>query len=101
VKRVWASVYEPDYELPENSRELVPERLPTFELEPQGNNIFSGEYDGFTKEGEYRIAIYAEDSDRLKARLMILKVPDDMGNPSEVYGSDTPIKTHFLPIIRR
>jgi len=96
---VWASVYAPSYNPPKNSNELVPERLPTFELKSQGNDIFSGEYDGFTEEGKYRIAIYAQDDDGLKARLMVLEVPDDEP-PQGPVPTPMPMR-EFLPIIRQ
>jgi len=95
VKRVWASVYAPSYTPPANANELIPENVPTFELQAEGNDIFSAEYGEFNEEGDYRIAIYAEDDDSLKARLMVLKVPDD-----KVVGASASFIKYF-PIIKQ
>jgi len=100
VDRVWVAVYGPSYVAPQSSQELIPENVPTFELEPQGDNIFTGTYDGFDEVGTYRLAIYAQDSDELKARLMVLEVPGN-GTLFGGGGVTSDEKSLFLPIIQR
>ncbi|MEM7124924.1 MAG: right-handed parallel beta-helix repeat-containing protein [Chloroflexota bacterium] len=82
VAKVWAAVYGPSYDAPESSEELVPEDVPTATFSSQGSNIFSVEYNGFTEAGTYQVALYAEDNDGLKARLMVLEVRNGGG---EIY----------------
>ncbi len=65
VQRVWAVITPPSYQPPETSAELVPETLPTLTLPGQGNDAYSATYTGFDEIGLYRIAIYAEDEDKL------------------------------------
>ncbi|MEM7124926.1 MAG: right-handed parallel beta-helix repeat-containing protein [Chloroflexota bacterium] len=88
VAKVWAAVYGPSYDSPESSEELVPEDVPTATFSSQGSNIFSAEYDGFTEAGTYQIALYAEDNDGLKARLMVLEVQNSGGDV-------------YLPLVRQ
>ncbi|MEM7129656.1 MAG: right-handed parallel beta-helix repeat-containing protein [Chloroflexota bacterium] len=74
VAKVWAAVYGPSYRSPESVEELVPEDVPTATFSSQGSDIFSVDYSGFNEKGTYQIALYAEDNDGLKARLMVLEV---------------------------
>lgn len=74
VKRVWASVFAPSYQPPTSADELVPEDVPILEFTAQGNHQFSAEYDQFTEKGRYRLVLYAEDNDGLKARLYVVEV---------------------------
>jgi len=83
VTRVWAAVYAPSYQAPASAEELVAEDVPIIEFTPQGNNQFSAGYDKFTENGLYQIALYAEDNDGLKARLLVLPVKN--GNADTVF----------------
>ncbi len=83
VKRVWAAVYAPSYQAPASVEELVAEDVPILEFTAQGNNQFSAGYDKFTENGLYQIALYAEDNDGLKARLLVLPVKN--GNTDTIF----------------
>ncbi|MBV7339647.1 right-handed parallel beta-helix repeat-containing protein [Chloroflexi bacterium TSY] len=74
VKRVWATIYAPSHESPESAEELVPEDVPIAEFQLLGNDIYSATYEQFVENGTYRIALFAEDDDGLKSRLMVLEV---------------------------
>ena len=74
VKRVWMAIYPPSYQAPTNSNELAPEDVTTVDLVSEGkDDLYSVNYDGFNEKGLYRIAIFAEDEDGLKARLQLLE----------------------------
>ncbi len=87
VKKVWAAIYAPSYRFPASVEELVPEDVPIINLIAMGNNQYSVEYDKFNEVGVYRLALYAEDSDGLKARLLAL----DVSTGSKI----------FLPLVAR
>lgn len=91
VKRVWATIYPPDYVAPTNVTELVAEDVPTVELTALGNHQFSAEYSQFSADGRYRIALYAEDNDGLKAKLTVLEVRKGIGSAGSA----------FLPLVSR
>lgn len=74
VKQVWAVVYPPSYQPPTSAQELVPEDLTSFTFKVLGNNQYQLELADLTENGVYRIAIYAEDEDGLKARLQTVEV---------------------------
>ena len=83
VARVWAAIYAPSYQAPASVEELVAEDVPIIEFTPQGNNQFSAGYDKFIENGIYQIALYAEDNDGLKARLLVLPVKN--GNADTIF----------------
>ncbi|MEZ4866229.1 MAG: right-handed parallel beta-helix repeat-containing protein [Caldilineaceae bacterium] len=89
VKRVWAAIYPPSYEAPTSADELVPEDVTIRDFTAQGNNLYSLDYDNFSEEGSYQVALFAEDNDGLKARLMVLTVHN--GDSGAIY----------LPLIMR
>lgn len=91
VKRVWATIYPPDYTSPTNVTELVAEDVPTLDLMALGNHQFSAEYHQFSADGLYRIALYAEDNDGLKAKLTVFEVRKGSSGAGAV----------FLPLVRR
>lgn len=67
---VWAVIYEPSYTPPPPGREIVfEESLPTVRLQdPDGDNVYSGEFAGFDQLGSYRIVVYAVDENGLQSR---------------------------------
>ena len=89
VRRVWAVIYPPSYQPPQNSGELTPETLPTLILQPQGENRYAAEYAGFDEAGLYRIVIHAEDNNTtgLTARPLAITAETN--------------RQLFLPIIKR
>ncbi|MEM7127101.1 MAG: right-handed parallel beta-helix repeat-containing protein [Chloroflexota bacterium] len=92
VRRVWGVVYAPSYRAPTDVEELIPEDVPTFDFVLHGNDIYGTEYTNFTEEGTYRVAIFAEDNDGLKARLWVLEIPTGAGPPQN---------SVFLPLIQQ
>ncbi len=63
VVRVWAVILPPDYPLsPEQPVTDLPE---TSLSDSDGDGVYEGTYDGFTVSGTYKIAVYAEDSEKL------------------------------------
>ncbi len=64
---VSAIVYPPDYEAASEGGELVSSPLPVG-LVSQGNHHYAISYQSFSKMGEYRIVIYAQDNEGLQAR---------------------------------
>ncbi|MEM7347139.1 MAG: C13 family peptidase, partial [Chloroflexota bacterium] len=91
VRRVWGVVYAPSYRAPTNVEELIPEDVPTFDFVLHGNDIYGTEYTDFTEKGTYRVAIFAEDTDGLKARLRVLEIPTGTGLPQN---------SVFLPLMQ-
>ncbi len=91
VKRVWAAIYSPGYNPPTNVEELVAEDVPTIDLTALGNHQFSAEYDQFNADGLYRIALYAEDNDGLKAKFTLLEVRKGVTTDGQL----------FLPLVSR
>jgi hypothetical protein len=70
VNFVWAMVYKPSYTPPDpgETEEMPKLDLPTVQLQPQGNDLFSAIYEGFDEIGEYRLVIYAADGEGLEGR---------------------------------
>jgi len=70
IVSVYAVVYKPTYVSPDPSGLVfVQETLPTVVLlDPDRDGIYQGLYENFTGLGQYRIVIYAIDSDNLLAR---------------------------------
>lgn len=91
VQRVWAAIYPPGYAPPTNVEELVAEDVPTIDLTALGNHQFSAEYTQFTNDGLYRIALYAEDNDGLKAKFTLLEVRKGVTTDGQI----------FLPLVSR
>ncbi|MGB0387704.1 MAG: hypothetical protein ACPGWR_23045 [Ardenticatenaceae bacterium] len=67
---VWAVIYDPSYTPPPPGQEIVlEENLPTIRLQdPDGDNVYSGEFAGFDQMGSYRIVVYAVDENGLQSR---------------------------------
>ncbi|CAN2041123.1 tripartite motif-containing protein 71 [Candidatus Magnetomoraceae bacterium gMMP-15] len=59
ISRVWAVIRPPDY-VAETSDNPVND-LPSIDLRADGENNYTGIYDGFTQAGTYQITIYARD----------------------------------------
>jgi len=74
IERVWAIIYPPSYQPPDESEELVQESLQTILLLDQGNSIYTATHSGFDENGTYRIVIYAQDRDRQQARPVTVEV---------------------------
>ncbi len=74
VHRVWAVVYAPSYQAPQDEEKLVQEPLPTLVLQDRGNGWYAATYTGFDEIGLYRVVVYAEDNDRLEARPAAVEV---------------------------
>jgi hypothetical protein len=71
VFSVWAVVYKPSYEPPDpgETEEMVQEDLPTVTLlDNDGDDVYTGAYEGFDELGSYRIVVHAADGDQLEAR---------------------------------
>jgi hypothetical protein len=71
VLSVWAVVYKPSYQPPdpEETEEMPQEDLPTVTLLDQnGDDVYSGVYEGFDERGMYRVVVYAVDGQELMAR---------------------------------
>jgi hypothetical protein len=85
VNFVWAVVYKPSYEPPDpgETEEMPKLDLPTVQLQPQGDDLFSAIYEGFDEVGEYRLVIYAADNENLEGRPREVKV--STGQEHEVY----------------
>ena len=68
VQRVWAVVYPPSYQIPEESDSL--NLLPTepVELAPQSDDWYTLDHNGFTEVGRYRIVLQAMDVQGLDAQ---------------------------------
>ena len=81
--RVWAVIYPPSYEAPNESEELVQENLQTTLLLDQGNNMYGATYSGFDQKGTYRVVVYAEDQDGQPARPMTIEV--EVNSPSHQF----------------
>ncbi len=72
VARVWAVIYPPNYQPPQNSNELQPEDQPTIELILQ-DGLYRGDYNGLTERGRYSVILHATDNDGLQATPVVLK----------------------------
>lgn len=81
VDVVYAIVYSPSYEPPEDGEELAPEPQSVVPLIATEDNWYAGEYTEFTEQGVYRIVVYARDSSGLKSLPVIVEV----ANGSAVY----------------
>jgi len=68
VASVWAIVYPPDYLPSTPDNRWIQDNLPRVPLESVGGEWYEGVHDQFTRPGEYRIVIYAEDNQQMQAR---------------------------------
>jgi hypothetical protein len=93
VEHVWAVIYEPSYQPPAPSEELVKETLPTLALLEQGNGWYGASYTGFDADGTYRVVVYADDNAHLEARPVAREV--QVGEPEQ----NTSLL--FLPLLMR
>lgn len=80
AERVWALIYPPSYQPPEEQEDLVQEQITSVNLvRERGTDWFSTTYPGFTERGAYRVVYYAEDGDDLAAQpLAVQTTPDRM-----------------------
>lgn len=69
AQRVWALIYPPSYQPPEEQEDLVWENVASVNLFREGNTDWFGtSYPGFIEQGAYRVVYYAEDGEGLSAR---------------------------------
>jgi len=70
VLDVWAVIYKPSYQLPSpTGEEIVQENLTRLKLEdPDKDKVYTVLYDGFNEIGQYRIVLYAVDTDNAQGR---------------------------------
>ncbi len=59
IARVWAIVRPPDYQQGESGNPVL--ELPSFDLQPQGNDQYAASWDEFSVRGTYVLSIYASD----------------------------------------
>ena len=69
VAEVWAEIYPPSYQPPQNQEELVDENVLTTTLDAQGSDQYNVTYTGFIETGTYRIVFYAIDGAGQLSRL--------------------------------
>jgi len=62
IKKVWAVITPPGFA--HSSEDTPVLDLPTIELSPLDNGRYEAAYDGFTNVGEYKITIFANDTER-------------------------------------
>lgn len=74
VKSVWVVIYPPSWTPPPPDQQLVDDNLPSLPLTDQGNGWYSVIYAGFTEQGAYRVAVYAQDWEGLEAQPMSVVV---------------------------
>lgn len=63
IVRVWAVILPPDYRL--TPGQPVTDLPETDLTDPDGDGVYEGNYNGFTVNGTYRIAVYLEDTEGL------------------------------------
>ncbi|MEM7531165.1 MAG: C13 family peptidase [Chloroflexota bacterium] len=99
VADVWAVVYPPNYTPPESDGVLNDEdgldRVPLQRRTDLGDDMYGGTYAGFDQVGEYRVVIYATDTDELVARPVVMTV----AVTDTVTGGD--LQRVFLPVVTR
>ncbi|MEM7532189.1 MAG: C13 family peptidase, partial [Chloroflexota bacterium] len=78
VADVWAVIYPPDYTPPSSDGVLNGEgELDRVSLQRRtdlGDDMYAGTYAGFDQVGDYRVVIYATDTDELVARPVVMTV---------------------------
>jgi DNA-binding beta-propeller fold protein YncE len=60
INRVWVVITPPNYS--SSSPDIPVANLPILDLSPVGEGRYEGTYSGFTKKGDYNIAVYASDT---------------------------------------
>ncbi len=79
IRRVWATIIPPDFQLPESPDIPVVDPLPPVEFELE-NNVYEATYENFAANGEYKIDIYAMSDEgvySLPREIIVTKRPSD------------------------
>ncbi len=74
LEEVWAEIYPPSYQPPDDPDSVQVIDVPQARLSWVEEGVYSGSYGGFTEVGEYQIVIYARDDDHSQAVPRMTKV---------------------------
>lgn len=87
VASVWAIIYPPNYTAPASDNRWIQDDLPKVPLLPVGGGWYEGSHRQFTRPGQYRVVVYAEDNQQLQAQPLPMQV--------------TVVESTYLPLIKR